>query len=56
MIDPKNANRKVKVIAEYPDMILELGQIIDWPYGRIYVTQQTKVDPSDYPHLFEIIN
>jgi hypothetical protein len=45
-----------EVIAEYPDMILELGQLVTtYESGRAYVTEQTKVSLFDYPHLFKQI-
>lgn len=45
---------KYKVIAEYPDMILEVGQIVEqYPNGRAYVTSETKANLADYPHLFQ---
>jgi hypothetical protein len=42
---------KYKVIAEYPDMILEVGQIVEGE--RTYVTSETKANLADYPHLFQ---
>lgn len=49
--------RKFKVIADFPNSYLDVGDVFScyYPQGRYYVTEDTKVNPLDYPHLFELL-
>lgn len=45
---------RYKVIADYPDSILSVGDIFEtYDNGIKYVTQLSKVDVKEYPHLFK---
>lgn len=45
---------RYKVIAEWPDMLekFSIGYIFKHPFGRQYLTETSKYDPADFPHLF----
>lgn len=46
---------RYKVIADWPDMLerFSVGYIFEHPYGRQYLTAESKYDPADFPHLFK---
>jgi hypothetical protein len=45
---------RFEVIGDYPDSILEVGKIV---LGKMcYVLESTKVDLTDFPHLFKPLN
>ncbi len=46
---------RYKVIANWPDMLerFSVGYVFEHPYGRQYITETSKYDPADYPHLFK---
>lgn len=48
----------IEVIANYPGMILELGEQITVyeSTGMFYATEEDKVDYRDYPALFKEID
>lgn len=47
----------IEVIAEYPGMILELGERITVyeGSGAFYAMEEDKVDYKDYPALFKVV-
>lgn len=48
---------RYRVIGEWPEMLerFYVGYIFEHPYGRTYLTEQSKYDPKDFPNLFEKI-
>lgn len=49
---------RFKVIADWPEMLerFSIGYVFEHPYGRTYLTAESKYDPADFPHLFKKLN
>lgn len=46
---------RYKVVSEWPDMLerFSIGYVFEHPYGRQYLTENSKCDPADFPGLFK---